>query len=139
MAGLRKILLVEDDVMIRELYRAKLIEAQYTVEVAGSAPELYNKLLDYRPDCLLLDVMLPGVSGLEILKELRTNPEKGCQDAKIIILTNLAQRSVTDSAIEGGADGFVLKTDILPKDLPMIISSLEDDTEEVPSDITADS
>ena len=124
MDGSRKILLVEDNVMIRDLYRIALVNKQYSVDVANDAESTYNRLSMTKPDCILLDIMLPGVSGLEILKELRTNPAYGCQDKKIIILTNLAQRSVTDNAIQNGADGYIVKADILPKDLPEIIESL---------------
>lgn len=133
MAGsrIRNVILVEDDVMIRELYRAKLINAGYIVHVVGSAKELYVALESFSPDILLLDVMLPDVTGLEILKELRSNPLRNCLDKKIIILTNLAQSSVTDSAIESGADGFILKTDIMPKDLPLIIQSLEEEDQQL--------
>ena len=127
MAGLKKILIVEDDVMIRDLYRIALVDKQYTVEVSGDAATVYQKAPIYQPDCVLLDIMLPGVSGLEILKELRTNPIHGCQNAKIIILTNLAQRSATENAMENGADGYIIKADILPKDLPSVIVSLEEE------------
>jgi two-component system phosphate regulon response regulator PhoB len=127
MAGLRNILLVEDDVMIRDLYRSALISSGYVVSPCGSAEELYIKLRTFRPDCVFLDIMLPGTSGLEILKELRTNPLHGCTKAKIVMLTNLAQRSVADNAISNGADGYVIKADILPKDLPKVVVSLEDD------------
>ncbi len=126
MAGLKNVLVVEDEVMIRDLYRSALVNSHYVVEVAGSAEELYAVLRNFHPDCIFLDIMLPGVSGLEILKELRTNPARGCKDAKIVILTNLAQRSVADSATENGADGYIIKADILPKDLPKIISTLEE-------------
>jgi CheY-like chemotaxis protein len=126
-AGLRKILIVEDDVMIRDLYRIALVDKQYSVEIAGDAPTVFQKVLTFQPDCILLDIMLPGVSGLEILKELRTNPAHGCQNTKVVILTNLAQRSVTESAMANGADGYVIKADILPKDLPEVIKSLEED------------
>lgn len=126
MAGSKKILLIEDDVMIRELYRTTLVNSQHIVEMAIDSNEVFRKLQSYHPDVILLDVMLPGLSGLDILKELRTNPVHGCQHTKIILLTNLAQRSVTDSAIESGADGYIIKSDILPTDLPVIISSLED-------------
>jgi CheY-like chemotaxis protein len=124
MDGSRKILLVEDNVMIRDLYRIALVDKQYTIEVAGEAEAAYQKIADFHPDCILLDIMLPGVSGLEILSELRTNPVHGCQDTKIVVLTNLAQRSATDNAIANGADGYIVKADILPKDLPAIIESL---------------
>ena len=126
MAGSKKILLIEDDVMIRELYRTTLVNSQHIVEMAENSDEVFRKLQSVHPDIILLDVMLPGLSGLDILKELRTNPIHGCQQTKIILLTNLAQRSVTDSAIESGADGYIIKSDILPTDLPVIISSLEE-------------
>jgi DNA-binding response OmpR family regulator len=126
MAGLRKVLLIEDDVMIRDLYRIALVAKQYTVDVARDAPSTYEKLQTYHPDCILLDIMLPGVSGLEILRELRSNPVHGCQTTKILIVTNLAQRSATENALTNGADGYIIKADILPKDLPAVIMSLEE-------------
>lgn len=126
MDGLRKILIIEDNTMIRDLYRAALISGQYRVETANDAATAYQKIEIFRPDCILLDVMLPGTSGLEILKELRTNPDRGCQNVKIVILTNLAQRSATDNAMANGADGYIIKSDILPRELPEVIKSLED-------------
>lgn len=126
MAGLKNILLVEDDPMIRDLYQMALASEQYVVEVADSAEEAYAKLARFQPDCIFLDVMLPGTSGLEILKELRSNPARRCTNAKIVILTNLAQRSVADNAIASGADGYIIKADILPKDLPRVVASLEE-------------
>lgn len=127
MVGLRNVLVIEDDASIRDLYKITLANAHFNVEVADSAKELYAKLEKFKPDCLFLDVMLPGTSGLEVLKELRTNPARGCMNAKIIVMTNLAQRSVADNAMDNGADGFIIKADILPKDLPRVIESLEED------------
>jgi len=129
-AGLKNVLVVEDDAMIRDLYKMALANAEYVVDVADSADELYAKLERFQPDVVFLDVMLPGTSGLEILKELRTNPARGCMDAKIIVLTNLAQRSVADNAMDNGADGFIIKADILPKDLPRVIESLEEEDDD---------
>lgn len=125
MAGLKNVLLVEDDPMIREMYRIALVNGHYKVELAGDADEAFKKLVNYHPDCVLLDVMLPGISGLDILKELRSDPKHNSQHAKIVVLTNLAERSVTDKAIEGGADAYIVKTDIVPRDLLTIIASLE--------------
>ena len=125
MAGLKNIVIVEDDVMIRELYKSTLENAQYKVEGAGNASELYKKLEHFKPDYVLLDIMLPETSGLEILNELRKNSKHGCQKTKIVMMTNLAERSVIDKAIEDGADGYVIKSDILPKDLLKIIPSLD--------------
>ena len=105
-----------------------LANSGYVVEAADSAEELYAKLENFKPDCIFLDVMLPGTSGLEVLKELRTNPSLGCVGIYIVVLTNLAQRSVADNAMENGADGFIIKADILPRDLPKVIESLEEDS-----------
>lgn len=127
MAGLKNVLIVEDDVMIRDLYRIALVEADYTVEVAGNVEEVYAKLANFHPDCVLLDIMLPGTSGLEILQELKTNEARGCTQAKIIMITNLAQRSTVDNALQAGAEGYIIKADILPKDLPKVIASLEEE------------
>ena len=125
MAGSKNVLIIEDEPMLRHLYRKALEESQYTVEVADDSDEAYAKLAQFKPDYVILDVMLPGKSGLELLQEMRTNPTYGCIDAKIIVLTNLAQRSVADNAIEHGADGYIIKADILPIDLPEILASLD--------------
>ncbi len=125
MAGLRKVLIVEDNDSIRDLYHRILSDSHHELESASSADELYQKLKTFTPDCVLLDVMLPGISGLEILKELRTNPTYGCQLIKIVIITNVAQSDISDEAMKNGADGFIIKTDIQPMDLPKIIASLE--------------
>lgn len=127
MAGSRNVLVVEDDASIRDLYKMALANNGFAVEAVDSSDELFAKLKSFHPDYIFLDVMLPGMSGLEVLKELRTNPVHGCTDAKIVVLTNLAQRSVADNAMDNGADGFVIKADLLPKDLAKIIESLEED------------
>jgi CheY-like chemotaxis protein len=127
MDGSKNVLIVEDDVIIRDLYRAALVVAHHTVESAGSATECYQKLLTFQPEFVFLDIMLPGTSGLEILQELRTNPAHRCTDAKIVMLTNLAQSSVVDNAMQHGADGYIIKADILPRDLPKVITSLGED------------
>lgn len=128
MAGLKNVLIVEDDAMIRDLYRIALVNAQYNVAAAGDLKEMYERLKSFHPDVVFLDIMLPEVSGLQILRELRTNPALMCMQAKIIILTNLAQRSVVDTAMDAGADGYIIKADILPKDLPEVVASLADKT-----------
>ena len=124
MAGSKNILIVEDDVMIRDMYKAALEAAGYKVGIAGKATEAYKLLESFKPDCILLDVMLPETSGLEILNELRKNPKLGCQNTKIIMMTNLAEKEIRDKAIEGGVDGYVIKSDIVPKDLLKIVPSL---------------
>lgn len=127
MAGSKNVLLVEDEPALRDLYQNALMQAGYTVEIAGGAEEAYAKLKGFVPEYVCLDIMLPGKSGLEILHDLRSNPILGCMQAKILVLTNLAQRSVADNAMEHGADGYIIKADILPMELPEILASLDEE------------
>lgn len=126
MAGLQNVLLVEDDVMIRDLYRATLTKAGYKVEVAGASDEAESKLKTFHPDIIFLDIMLPGQSGIDILSDLRKNPTFGTQKSKIMMLTNLAQQDLIDKAMSLGADGYIVKADVLPTDLANIIKSFEE-------------
>lgn len=127
MAGLKNVLLVEDEAMIRDLYRTVLVRAGYTVAIAGSSRETFTTLQKFKADVVLLDIMLPGMSGIDILQELRTNPVHGCQNNIILLLTNLAQQDFNDDALNSNADGYIVKADILPQDLVKILRSLEND------------
>lgn len=127
MAGLKNVLLVEDEAMIRDLYRTILVRAGYTVAVAGNSREAFDSLQKFKADVVLLDIMLPGMSGIDILHELRNNPVHNCQHNIILLLTNLAQQDFNDDALNKDADGFIVKADILPQDLIKIIQSLEEE------------
>ncbi|HSX17524.1 MAG TPA: response regulator [Patescibacteria group bacterium] len=125
MAGFQNVLIVEDEVMIRELYFITLTKAGYKVEFTGDGPATFDLLLHFRPDIIFLDIMLPGMSGIDILKKLRTDPQYNCQHTKIILITNLGQENLAEVALAAHADGYVIKADIVPKDLVKIIHSLE--------------
>ena len=127
MAGLKNVLLVEDEAMIRDLYRTILVRAGYKVAVAGNSREAFDALQKFKADVVLLDIMLPGMSGIDILHELRNNPAHNCQRNIILLLTNLAQQDFNDDALNKDADGYIIKADILPQDLIKIIQSLGED------------
>lgn len=125
MAGFQNVLIVEDEVMIRELYYFTLTKAGYKVKLAGDAKGAFATLDDFQPDIIFLDIMLPGLSGLDILKTLRTDAKYHSQDVKIVLITNLGQQSLADTAMADHADGYIIKADIVPKDLIKIIKSFE--------------
>ncbi len=127
MAGLKNVLIVEDETMIRDLYRTILVRAGYSVAIAGSSHEAFAVLQKFRADVVLLDIMLPGMSGIDILKELRTNPVHNCQKNIILLLTNLAQQDFNTVALDNNADGYIVKADILPQDLVRILKSLAEE------------
>lgn len=126
MAGFQNVLIVEDEVMIRELYYLTITKAGYTVEVAGDATAAFEKLKTFRPDIIFLDIMLPGMSGIDILKRLRNDPLHHAQKTKIVLITNLGQQNLADVAMAEHADGYVIKADIVPRDLVKIIQSFEE-------------
>lgn len=125
MAGFQNILIVEDEVMIRELYFLTLTKAGYKTMLAGDAKTTFELLQHFQPDVIFLDIMLPGMSGIDILKKLRTDPQYHCQNTKIVLITNLGQQNLADTAMAEHADGYVIKADIVPKDFIKIIHSLE--------------
>lgn len=139
MAGLRKILLVEDNPQIQEIYSVTLSTADYEVEVAEEGESALKKVVDFQPDLILLDIMLPGMSGLEILTKLRTDPQYGSEDTKIVILTNLGHDERVEDAWQNMADGYVVKSEIQTNDIFDVIQSLErsgESSEEVAQDVT---
>ena len=136
MAGFQNVLIVEDEVMIRELYFLSLSKAGYKTVLAGSGPEAFEKLKEFKPDVVFLDIMLPEMSGIDILKSLRNDPSHNAQDAKIVLITNLGQENLADIAIKEHADGYIIKADILPKDLITIIESLEHQGDEKDNEVS---
>lgn len=123
MAGSQKILLIEDDFMIRELYNTSFKGSGYEIEVVNDAAEAYKKLESFKPDVVFIDIMLPGISGMDVLKELRANPKYGCQKAKLILLTNMAQENLAKQAVQNKADGYIIKASTVPNDLISIVES----------------
>ncbi len=125
MAGLQKILLIEDNPQIQEIYSITLSSSNYQVEVAVNGESGLKKAAEFKPDLVFLDIMMPGMSGLEVLSELRKKPEYNCQDAKIVILTNLGHDDRVEEAWQDMADGYVVKSEIETNEIFEIIRSLE--------------
>lgn len=123
MAGLSKILLVEDNADIVELY-SPVLQGKYELAIAATVDDALQKAKEFKPDFVFLDVMLPGgKTGLDALMALRTNPEYGCTDVPIVMLTNLGMTEKLQQAWEEYADGYVIKAEILPYQLLDIIQS----------------
>jgi len=121
-AGLQRILLVEDDLFIREMYHTYLTSNGYTVGVAADGEEGLQVAKDFHPDLIFLDIMMPKKDGLEVLKTLREDPSYGCQKCRIVLLTNLGDNTIAQK-VEGQIDGYAIKADIELADLLKIITS----------------
>ncbi|MEI7621499.1 MAG: response regulator [Candidatus Moraniibacteriota bacterium] len=111
-----KILLVEDDPMIAEIYKKKFELVGFEVVNAVTGKEVLKYASEEKFDLILLDMVLPEMSGLDVLKELRYS---GRYDAKlkIVVLSNLNKTDYERQAKENGADGFIGKTEYTPSEL----------------------
>lgn len=124
MAGSKTILFIEDDKPIAEMYARVLEREGYSVEFAYNGNEGLQKAQGKHYDLILLDIMMPEMSGIEVLKLLRGEDGHGSPDTKIVILTNLAQDKTSQEALKSQADGYIIKADIVPSQLAGIVKKL---------------
>jgi DNA-binding response OmpR family regulator len=119
-----KVLCVEDEHFISELYARALTKAGYEVKVAIDGEEGLKEAESDKYDIVLLDLMIPNMTGIEILSRLR-GPEASNQiHSKIIITTNLEQGEQGRSAIEQRADGYIVKAEMTPRQLVEFLNQL---------------
>ncbi len=110
---MQKILLVEDDESIRDLYKRQLALAGFSVETASTGQEGLALAQKNKYDLLILDIMLPDVNGVEILKRIRK--EQGVnKDTVTIFLTNLGQEDVVREGLMQGAIAYLIKAQYTP-------------------------
>jgi len=108
----KKILLVEDEDFIRELYTRQLVKAGFAVKSAVDGQSGLELLKTEQFDLLLLDIMLPGMNGLQLLREFKTqNPNS---PMITILLTNLGQEAVIKEGFELGAQAYLIKASYTP-------------------------
>lgn len=118
----RKVLCIEDEHFINELYERALKKAGYQVKMIIDGEEGLHEALTDAYDIILLDIMIPNMTGTEVLKRLRT--EKPQLKAKIIITTNLEMGDEDRAAIESQADGYVVKAEMTPRQLAEFLGQL---------------
>src|SRR5437870_1252113 len=104
------ILLVEDDINLREIYAARLTAENYSVTVASDGEEALAKAAKDKPDLMLLDIMMPKISGFDVLDILRSTPET--KNIKVVMLTALSQSSDRERGEKLGVDKFLVKSQI---------------------------
>lgn len=121
----RKVLCIEDEHFISELYVRALSRAGYevTVEVDGQKGLQLAQTNEF--DIILLDLMVPTITGIEVLRRLRSSVETPKLRAKIIITTNLEQRDDIRADIEKQADGYIVKAEITPRELVEFLNTIK--------------
>ncbi len=111
----KKILLVEDDEGLAEVYKARLDAEGFDVYHCDNGESALSDAIKYRPNLILLDVMMPKISGFDVLDILHNTPETS--GIKIIMLTALSQESDKDRAQELGADDYLVKSQVVITDV----------------------
>jgi DNA-binding response OmpR family regulator len=111
-----KIMLVEDDPMIAEIYKKKFESSGFEIVNAVTGKEVLKLAREEKFDLILLDMVLPEISGMDVLKELKKSGNYNA-DLKVIVFSNLDKSEHEEEARENGADGFIGKTQYSPSDL----------------------
>lgn len=113
---MQRILLVEDDPFISEIYTKKLGSSGFEVIPALTGRDALKKIQEMPFDLVMLDMVLPELSGMEILRELRTNKDFD-PGLKVVVFSNLSGPQERQDALSAGANGFISKTDFTPSEV----------------------
>ena len=111
----KKILIVEDDSFLSEMYVAKLESADFEVIIATNGEEGLDKMKLNKPDLVLLDLLMPKKDGFEVLKEKFIDSE--IKEIPVIVLTNLSQKEQIKKCYELGAKDFLIKAYFVPTEV----------------------
>ena len=106
------ILLAEDDIILSELYSDRLKQEGFNVIHAANGEDALRFVTEYTPALIILDIMMPKMNGLDVLKALKENPET--QNIPVIIATALVQEIEKISKMMTQADAYVVKSEVLP-------------------------
>lgn len=118
----KKILLVEDDPFLIDIYTTKLVDSGFKVVVAKRGNMALKKIEKEEPDLVLLDIVLPGMDGWEVLRKI--NEEDKGENCKIVILSNLGQKEEVDKGLNMGAIEYFIKAHYTPEEITKKIKEI---------------
>ncbi len=110
-----KILLVEDDEALAQMYTMRLQAEDFDIEHVGNGEDALSAAIKYHPDLILLDAMMPKISGFDVLDILRNTPETA--NMRIIMLTALSQPKDKERAESLGVDDYLVKSQVVIADV----------------------
>lgn len=126
-----KLLLVEDEDFLRELYKRQFEKAGFTMDAFASGKDGLQAALQNTYDLLLLDIMLPDINGIEILKQVKQNPK--ASTLPVILLTNLGQDSVIKEGFKFGATGYLIKAAYTPDQVVREVTEILNQQKTIPA------
>lgn len=110
-----KILLIDDDAFLRDMYATKFIEKGHAIECVSTPDEALTKLHDKKYDLVLSDVVMPGMTGVELLTHITKDKLGG--EPKCIMLSNQSEDTDKKAAYEAGAVGYIVKAELIPSEV----------------------
>jgi DNA-binding response OmpR family regulator len=113
--GKQKVLIVEDDEFLRDLVTEKMSKEGFAVRSCIDAPQVFTALAQEKPDIILLDLILPGIDGFEILARIKA--DESIAHIPVLILSNLGQQEDIDRVMSLGAYGFMVKANYTLKEI----------------------
>jgi CheY-like chemotaxis protein len=128
--SMKKILIVEDDQIVANVYRNKLAVEGYTAEVAPDGETGLKMMRTFKPQLILLDLMLPGISGVDVIKEIRSEEE--FSKTPIVIFSNTYLTNLIQEAWRAGANKCLSKSSCTPKDVIEIVRNAIGDSGAMP-------
>jgi len=111
----KTILIIEDDKFLRELIAQKLIKEGFEISEAVDGEEGIKKVKEEKPDLVLLDLILPGIDGFEVLSRMRE--ESTLTSIPVIILSNLGQKEDVEKGLKLGAVDYLIKAHFTPGEI----------------------
>lgn len=117
-----KILIIEDDRYISKMYQLKLSLEDYDVQVAENGKQGVDKMKEFMPDIVLLDILMPELDGFEVLKIVKSDPTT--KNIPVLIMSNLGQEDHVEKGIKLGALGYIVKSQYTPSKVVEKIKSV---------------
>ena len=111
----RKILIIEDDKFLKELIAQKLVKEGYNIAEAIDGEEGIKKVKSEQPDLVLLDLILPGIDGFEVLSKMKE--DSSLVSIPVIILSNLGQKEDVEKGLKLGAADYLIKAHFTPGEI----------------------
>jgi DNA-binding response OmpR family regulator len=120
--ALPKILIVEDDLFLLGMYSTKFEMEGFKSIIADSGEKAMDVIFKDIPDVILLDIVLPGIDGFEVLKKIKADSRTS--KIPVILLTNLSQKSDVEKGLAMGANDYLIKAHFMPAEVIEKIKSL---------------
>ena len=127
---MKKILIIEDDQIVANVYRNKFAVEGYTTETAPDGETGLKVMRTFQPQLIILDLMLPGISGVDVIKEIRSETEFA--KIPVVVFSNTYLTNLIQDAWRAGANKCLSKSNCMPKDVVDVVRNLIGDSGAIP-------